>query len=652
MAWGQSKPHACRSPGAREPRIKEIEKFGVLQKTVEIFGRVSLDYLPLFKKLDSRMRQSYKLENIAAEELENLNKLTYSGPLSDLYRRDFAYFIRYNIRDTEILKGLEKKLQYVDFAITFSHLATCQIDDVLGTIKPSDMAFINYCHYGMDKKVPDVNKEATRDGQYAGALVLDPQIGLCEMGSAIDIVSLYPSAMRTLNISPETLRGQFVTKYKAYEALANDTGEMLELQYENGFSETVSTGEWKAVLRARNWCVSGYGTCYTQEFQGFIPAILTDWFQKRKDFKKAMKNASSELAKLTKDTAEYEQVKASISYNDRMQYVMKIRLNSIYGACGNPFFRFYDVRSAESTTRSGREILMHQVKKIAYFQDGEYVYPSNSIIYGDTDSTYFKCYTNDVNEAIEVAKLISQLVNDSFPEFLSAVFLCNEKFNKMIAAEYEFVFDAGLFVEKKLYALHLIFDGGKPVDKLKIMGLSLKKTTIPKPVSKRLTTFLEDLLKGRDFHEIGKELVIYKDELLNTSNILDIGLPKGIKGIEDYTERYNNDNKCKIPGHVSASMLWNKCLEEYNDTDSERIMTGAKIKTFYLTREFGRFKSIAVPSDMVELPQWFRDNFYELIDRKAQVERLVDGPLKGIFKAVGKKMPTKKSLFVDELVEY
>jgi DNA polymerase elongation subunit (family B) len=639
-------------PDARPPRVKEVEKFKVIHKTVEIFGRVALDYLPLFKKLDSRMRQSYKLEAIAEEELKDLEKLKYSGALSDLYRKDFIYFLRYNIRDTEILKGLEEKLKYIDFAITFSHMATCQVDDVLGTIKPSDMTIINYCHYVMNQKVPDGNRENTREGQYAGALVLDPQTGLCEMGSAIDIVSLYPSAERALNISPETMRGQFVKKHIAWEALFYENDVQLELLYENGFSETRSAKEWRVELISRNWCVSGYGTCYTQEFMGFIPAILTEWFQKRKEFKGLMKKAAKDMAAAEPGSPDYITAQNAMNYFDRMQYVMKIRLNSIYGAQGNPFFRFYDVRSAESTTRSGQQILLHQVRKIALELDGEYVYPSSSIIYGDTDSCYFKCHTTDVNDAIEVAKTVNELVNGSFPEFLAKAFLCNDQFNTMINAEYEFIFDAGVFVKKKLYALHLVYDGGKAVDKLKIMGLQLKKTTIPKPVSKKLIGFLEDLLKGKDFNTTGAQLVRYRDELFNTEDILSIGLPKGIKGIEDYTERYNIDQGCKIPGHVAAAMLWNKCLAEYNDNLSEKIMTGGKIRVFYLTKTFGRFKSIAVPTDVVELPVWFKEHFYKLVDRKAQVQRLVDDPLKGIFQSMGEKMPTKKSLFVDELVEY
>lgn len=353
------------------------------------------------------------------------------------------------------------------------------------------------------------------------------------------------------------------------------------------------------------------------------------------------------------DANELDKLTASYQYYDRMQYVMKIRLNSIYGVMGNAFFRYFDLRNAESTTRSGRAVLMHMVKKVAEQLDGEYKYPSKSIIYGDTDSAFFDIgKTSSLDESISKVTTIANTVNNSFKPFMQQSFLCSDKFDNRIMAEWEFISDRAIFVDKKLYVLHLTYKDGKPCDKMKIMGLQLKKTTIPKPISKQLTKFVESLLKGNDWYEIGKEIVAYKDKLLAVDNVLEIGLPKGIKGIEDYTERYDNDNTTNLPGHVAAAMFWNKCVDEYGDKSSPKISSGFKIKTFYFTKTFGRFKSIAVPTDTKKLPDWFMTHYHNIIDRSAQVERLVDNPLLNIIEAIGKKIPTKKSLLVDDLVEY
>lgn len=282
-------------PNSKPPKFREVEKFKVLQKTLDIFGRISLDYLEVFRKLEQEGRPSYALEAIADELLPELPKLEYEGSLSDLYRNDFLFFIRYNIRDTEILKGFEEKLGYIEFAVNFTHLATGLMNDILGTIKLTDMTLLNKCHYEMNTIVPDINQNVISEGKYAGALVLDPVMGMHEGVSAVDVVSLYPSAMRSLNISPETIIGQFVEKYKAYDSMSSDSNESLTIMYENGISESNTVMEWKQILKDKKWNISGYGTVYTQEFQGFIPATLTEWFDKRKEYKKEMKTIDSKI---------------------------------------------------------------------------------------------------------------------------------------------------------------------------------------------------------------------------------------------------------------------------------------------------------------------------------------------------------------------
>ena len=52
------------------------------------------------------------------------------------------------------------------------------------------------------------------------------------------------------------------------------------------------------------------------------------------------------------------------------------------------------------------------------------------------------------------------------------------------------------------------------------------------------------------------------------------------------------------------------------------------------------------------MPKWFQDHFENLIDRDAQGLRLIDKPLSPILEAIGERIPTRKSLLFDSLVEY
>ena len=80
-------------------------------------------------------------------------------------------------------------------------------------------------------------------------------------------------------------------------------------------------------------------------------------------------------------------------------------------------------------------------------------------------------------------------------------------------------------------------------------------------------------------------------------------------------------------------------------------MTGMKLRVYYV---FGvhrdRFISVALPTDIETVPEWFLKNFE--IDRDKHVVRLVDKSLGNILKAIGKKVPTKQSLLVNNLLGF
>lgn len=638
-------------PDAKPPRVKEVEKFSRIQKTIELYGRISLDYLELFIKLEQEKRASNSLEAISEELLPDLKKLEYDGPLYDLYRNHFAYFIRYNIRDTEILKGLDAKLKYMQFTVDFSHAATGLPQNILGTIKLTETAIINYCHYELNTIIPD-STENVSSGKFGGAYVLDPQVGMHDYVSGIDIKSLYPSTMRSLNISPDCIIGQFLERTKAYDWFRQDSDGPLTMIYEGGKSETRPAMEWKVLFKSKNWAISGYGTAFDQAKKGFLTDILAEWFDKRIEYQSKIKVLRGELKAFKEGTEEYAKLVETIDYYDKLQYVYKIRLNSIYGCLGNAYFKFYDIRMAESVTRSGREILMHMVRKVGEILDGEYTWPSASALYSDTDSVYFTTHTDNADDALKVAKLLCKQVNESFTPFMHSAFLCNDGFDKLISAEQEIVARTAILIKKKFYVLKIINKNGKVVNETKIMGHAVKKTTLPKAIRKRLIPYIEMIMDNVPWSDIGKQMVGYKDELLNTPNVWDLGSPTGVNKVEQYTMDYNINPKTRLPSGAAAAIFWNQCIEEYKDYENPPISSGMKMKKFKLVKKFGRFSTIAVPGDTAELPEWFKTNFVHLVDRKFQVNRLVDKTMANILEAIGKEMPTKKSLLVDELVEY
>ena len=639
----------------KDVKVDETEKFGNLELTVKPVGRIWIDYMQMVKKFDPNERSSYSLEAVAEEELDDMEKLDYGKSLFRLYHEDFDKYIKYNIRDTAILKGLETKFKYMDLAIQFSHMVTNHMHSVLGTVSTSDTAILNFCKFEMDgrKVLPDANRDIYEDGKkFEGALVLNPIAGLHEYVGSVDIKSLYPSAIRAVNISPDTIIGQFFDSGTAWENIQNETSEEVTILYENEMDETMTGKDWKSYLNEKNWSVSANGTVFDQSHDGIIPAILTSWFESRIEMQDKKKELESTLDTLDKRTKEYKEIKKKVDYYDNIQYLKKIQLNSMYGVFGNKYFRFFDHRLAESTTKTGQAILMHMCKKVAEVMDEEYTYPSKSIVYGDTDSVYFETQTDNKDDAIFVADTVATVINKSYPKYMKDAFVCTHGRENYIIAEREVISDRGIFIKKKHYMLHLVNKDGYDVDKMKVMGLQIKKTSIPKFIREKITKCFEKFLKGEDWLLIKKEIVNFKDELLD-GDLLRLGVPSSVNKVEYYTNEYNLDNKARVPGHVKASILYNKCLDVYKDGESMKIYSSMKIKKyyFYSKKKFGSFTSIALPTDLDIMPEWL-DNFLPYIDRERQLVTLIDKPIKNILDAIGEAVPNAKNVMADELVEF
>lgn len=649
---GESSANKLSFDLARSPRYKEIEdKYGNTKQRLDIFGRVHIDYLQLFMKFEPGERDSWSLESVAEEELDDMEKLQYEGSLADLYKDDFVEFLRYNVRDSEILKGLEELKGYMTLAVMLSHTDAAQIGDVIGTIKLTEASIINYCHYTLNKRVPDSNRDFDPNGKkFKGAFVISPQAGLHDWVASIDVTSLYPSAMRTVNISPDVIVGQFTGYNDDFTILKNRLPKEISAQFEDGSVQSMNADEWVEWLQENKCSVSGFGTIFSQRRQGFIPALLTSWFEQRKEYKAKAAKAKAKYQELKKKGEPYREAEDEYKYFDKVQTIFKLKLNSTYGACGNKFFKFYDIRLAESTTQTGQQILFHMARTIGENLAGEYIFPNDAVIYGDTDSCYFKTYGNNVDEALRVAETIAKRINRSFPDFCRDTFFATEGYDNLISVAQEIVASKSIFINgKKGYMMRVLKDEGKDADKIKVTGLQIKKTTMPKHIRERMTEIFADFLRGKAWEQAGMEILEFKEQLLGEA-LPKLGLPMRVKNIDNFVERMNaGEQGLTVPGHVRASIFWNKCLEEYNDKGTMRIVSGMKIKVYYLKKPIGKFKAIAMPVDLTEIPSWFQEHWDNKIDRETQVQKLVDSKLESMLLAINERIPCRKSLLIDEL---
>lgn len=305
------------------PNKKEViakdddEEEEVLYYTYELFGRVHLDYMMLYKKYTYEQKQSYSLDNIAFLELGE-RKVAYEGTLDQLYKHDFKKFLEYNIQDTYLLHKLDKQLQYISLANGIAHNNVVLFKHTMGTVSTTEQAIIVEAHAN-GVIVQNRNKDEDVDPRAAGGWTPIPKSGLHYWVANTDMNSLYPSTIRALNMSPETLVAQirldetnaalteFMSRGKKYKftdfwhgkfnvlemdyVFNKDVGKELILDFSDGKSYNVTGAEiYKLVFESgKPWCISANGTIFRYDKEGIVPSLLARWYTERKQMQAKQK---------------------------------------------------------------------------------------------------------------------------------------------------------------------------------------------------------------------------------------------------------------------------------------------------------------------------------------------------------------------------
>lgn len=395
------------------PKEREFDRFGATNTTYDIVGRVHMDYMQLYRKYTYEERHSYSLDAICEYEL-NEHKTAYEGTLDQLYNQNFKKFIEYNRHDTLLLNKLDSKLKFIDLANELAHANTVLIPTTMGAVAVTEQAIIVEAHE-RGLVVPNRKQRLTDDDTAAaGAYVAYPKKGMHEWVGAVDINSLYPSAIRALNMGMETVVGQLrpvmtdryineiVDRGKTFAAawegvfasleytavMEQQKGTEITVDWQDGDSTVHSAADiWHMIFNSNQpWMLTANGTIVTYERKGVVPGLLERWYAERKELQAKKKEAT--------DPKE-------IAFWDKRQLVKKINLNSLYGAILNPHCRFFDKRIGQSTTLTGRSIARHMAGYINECITGVKDHLGDAIVYGDsvTGDTLIKTDSGEITIA-------------------------------------------------------------------------------------------------------------------------------------------------------------------------------------------------------------------------------------------------------------
>jgi DNA polymerase elongation subunit (family B) len=587
----------------------------------DLHGISHLDYLALYKKFTYTKQESYRLDYIAEQELGENKKENPGETFKDFYTDHWQKFVEYNIHDVELVEMLDDKMRLLELLYTMAYQAKINYEDVFSQVRMWDA--IIYNHLRAKNIVIPAKTGASKSDQFEGAYVKDPLVGPHQWVASFDLNSLYPHLIMQYNISPETL-----------------TDEKIPCNVESLLEQQVDT----SYAHKRDLCMTANGWCYRKDIKGFMPELMEKMYADRSKFKKQMLKVQQQYEH---DKTQKHLLK-EISRLNNLQMAMKIALNSAYGAMGNQYFRYYDLRMAEGITTSGQLSIRWMANEFNKYMNKLMKTDKDYVIAIDTDSIYLSL--EDLVEKVcagktteQKIKYMDKICEEIFQPFIDSTYqkladYMNAYAQKM-QMKREVLADKAIWTAKKRYILNVHNSEGvqfaKP--KLKVMGLEMVKSSTPAVIRDKLKDSINVILEG-DQSKLHDYIEKFRAEFKKLP-VEDIAFPRGVNGLKTYA---GSPIYAKgTPIHVRGSLLFNHhCKRMGLDKKYQAIREGDKIKFVYV-RKPNPFQEdvIAFPQ---ELPKEF--NLHSYVDYDLQFEKVFLDAMQTVIEPLGWKTEQQSSI--------
>ena len=588
----------------------------------DIVGIAQLDYLELYKKYTYSKQESYRLDYIAEQELGDKKKVNPGDSFKDFYTNHWQQFVDYNIQDVELVDRLEDKMRLIELHLTMAYNAKINFEDVYSQVRMWDT--IIYNHLRKKGIVVPAKTHSGKDAQFEGAYVKDPIIGLHKWMASFDLNSLYPHLIMQYNISPETL-----------------TSEKISVSVEKLLNKEIDT----TYVKQRDLALTANGWTYTKEFKGFMPELMEQMYKNRSKFKKQMLKVEQEYQN---DKTKTHLLK-DISRLNNLQMAMKIALNSAYGAMGNQYFRYFDIRMAEGITLSGQLSIRWMANKLNAFMNKTLKTENKDYVVAiDTDSIYLTLETLVENTCEgktdeQKIKFMDKVCEDVFQPFIDSGYqeLADymNAYSQKMQMKREVLADKGIWTAKKRYILNVHNSEGvqyaKP--KIKVMGLEMVKSSTPAVIRDKLRDSIEVILKGNQA-DLQNYILEYRKEFEKLP-VEEIAFPRGVNGMKQYAGSpiYSKGT----PIHVRGALLFNHYTKKLDlDKKYQPIRDGDKIRFVYVKKPNPFQEDVIAFSQ--ELPPEFALHSY--IDYDKQFEKVFLDALQIIITSLGWNTSEQSSL--------
>lgn len=333
---------------------------------------------------------------------------------------------------------------------------------------------------------------------------------------------------------------------------------------------------------------------------------------------------------------------------DGIQMAVKILLNSYYGALGNSYSRFFDIRNAESITLSGQLAIRWKAKKFNEFLSSKFG-AGDYVIYIDTDSNYLNLQpflkaigkeNAPVKEQIRLMdefckRFLDKVVEDGYQELMTQ----QNAYKQSLQSKREALADVGFWVSKKRYAMSVHNSEGVEYEtpKVKVLGLEVVRSSTPSAIKEPLKGTIKTILYEGE--EQLQAYVVEMRKLFDTLSNSDIASPSGVSDIEKYIDGDGYKSGC--PKHVKAAIFHNRLVKKLGlEQKYPLIKSGDKIK----------FLELKMPNPLKEevigfigkLPVEFKLDQY--VDRDGMFEKIYMSAVENITDKIGMKAVPVASL--------
>lgn len=533
---------------------------GKKQQEYKLEGIEQLDYLEIFRKFTYNtlgQQESYRLDHIGHVVLGE-GKLSYEehGSLYTLYKSDFQKFIDYNIKDVQLVEKLDEKLDLISLVLTMAYRGGVNYNDTLGTTNIWDTIIYRILNERKICPPPKVEKPKT---SYPGGYVKEPQVGSHDWVTSFDLNSLYPNIIVQYNMSPETVLDGF------YNDVSVDG-------YLDGSVNVENSG----------FSVAPTGIKFSHEKEGVIPSVIRQYYDERKIIKKEMLRLQQE-----QQSGNTKELDNKITALNNQQMAIKILMNSLYGALGNRWFRYFDQRVAESITLAGQLAIKWAERAVNNEMQKLLNTDEDYVVAIDTDSVY-----------IRMGNLVDHFSPKNPVKFLDKI--CSEHFEPVLDKAYkqladmtcaytnrmemgrEVIADRGIWMAKKRYILNVHNNEGvqyaKP--KLKMMGIEAIKSSTPQIVRDKFQEIFRVIVEKSedDTQQFIRE---FRTDFRRLP-VEDISFPRGVSDVIKWADRHTVYKK-GTPIHVRGAIVYNNAIKK-NALEKRYVLVqnGEKIKFVYL----------------------------------------------------------------------